>query len=85
MLPPLLWIVFRRLICLRHCRHASIRTLAVFAAVPIGVIDAEGCCHLSIDLQGTSRLFPRDPPRPRSHPNPALSHISRIQYPLKFC
>jgi hypothetical protein len=38
-----------------------------------------GCCHLSDDLQGSSRLAPHDLPRPRSHPNSALSHISRMQ------
>ena len=33
-----------------------------------------GCCHLSNDLPATSHLADGDPPRPRSHPNSALSH-----------
>ncbi len=67
-------------VCLpRLVRHASIRTrsLAV-ATVPIGVLKIQGCCHLGIDLWRASRLSLDDPPRPRSHPNPALLHFRRI-------
>src|SRR3954452_14457653 len=41
------------------------------------------CCHLRIDLRETQSPGPQhDPPRPRSHPNSALSHTYRI-HPCK--
>jgi len=41
------------------------------APVPVWVLILNGCCHLRIEL---NRLVPEAsvPPRPRSHPNPAI-------------
>ena len=38
----------------------------------------QGCCYLCSDLWSPSHLVPDYQPRPRSHPNSALSHISQI-------
>ena len=69
-----------RLSSLRLCRHASIRTrFAVFAAGAFWCSQFMGCCHLSDELQDPSCLVSVVLPRPRSHPNSALSHT-----PQKF-
>jgi hypothetical protein len=54
---------------------------AAWAAVPFGVLNFEGCCHLRSDLWPASRLTTHDPPRARSHPNSALSHTSQKSNP----
>src|SRR5262252_3496790 len=47
---------------------------AACAAVPFGVLNSKGCCHLRSGLWSTGLLQPSTSlPRPRSHPNSAPS------------
>src|SRR6476646_3059847 len=65
------------------CRHASIRTL--FAASAAGACwcsQFQGCCHLRDELQDSSYPVPLVLPRPRSHPNSALSHTPQNLNPF---
>jgi hypothetical protein len=46
-------------------------SIGAFAQVPFGVLNLIGCCHLGIEL--VSLVSEASvPPRPRSHPNPAI-------------
>jgi hypothetical protein len=79
--PP--WIVLLLVDFPRLRRHASIRTLiAASAAGACWCSQFKGCCHLSAELQGSSYLVPLVLPRPRSHPNPALSHTPQKLNPV---
>ncbi len=67
------------------CRHASIRTLiAASAAGACWCSQFKGCCHLSAELRGPSCLVPVVLPRPRSHPNSALSHTPQNSNPFQI-